>query len=114
MKNKHKRQFLNTYKWWDYSYLLLAMEHWFDNASKITMEKGVLLHADRTAHRMKICAELCKRIREDNSQRNEVFKSRNYRQGCRKEFYKYTQKRKTANLRLLTDMMNKHLLSFWD
>lgn len=34
MKTKHKNRFLNSYKWWDYSYLLQAMEDWLDNSSK--------------------------------------------------------------------------------
>lgn len=114
MKNKHKRQFLNAYKWYDYSFLLMAMEDWLDNASKVTMKKGTHLNADKVAKKMKICAELCKRVREDEPQRNEVFTQRNYVGNFISEKFSYQEKRRKANLSLLTTMLNKHLLGFWD
>lgn len=115
MKNKHKRQFLNAYKWYDYSFLLMAMEDWLDNASKVTMKKGMHLNVDKVAKKMKICAELCKRVREDNTQTNKVFITRNNKDfRVMRESHKYLVKRRKENLSLLTTMLNKHLLGFWD
>jgi hypothetical protein len=114
MKNKHKRQFLNNYKWYDYSFLLMAMEDWLGNASKVTLKRGTHLNADKVAKKMKICAELCKRVREDVTQSNHVFLSRNHSNSFLYEKYQYSDKRRKANLSLLTTMLNKHLLGFWD
>jgi hypothetical protein len=116
VKNKHKRQFLNTYKWYDYSFLLMAMEDWLDNASKVTMKKGMHLNADRVAKRMRILAELARRIREESLQTNKVFTCRNFNgyDGDVFEKYDYRHKRTEANLKMFTDMLNKHLLGFWD
>jgi hypothetical protein len=115
MKNKHKRQFLNAYKWYDYSFLLLAMEDWLNNASKVTAKRGTHINADKTAKRMKVMAELAKRIREDNLQTNKVFTSRNNKDiRVMWESHKYLVIRRKETLSLLTTMMNKYLLGFWD
>ncbi len=116
MKNKHKRQFLNAYKWYDYSFLLLAIEDWLENASKITAKRGTHINADKTAKKMKVMAELAKRIREENIQCNKVFNCRNvvgFDSGVF-EKYEHRRKRTEANLKMFTNMMNKYLLGFWD
>ena len=66
MKSKHKRLFHQVFKWWDYDFLLQAMELWFSEASKRTESEGVHKAHKRIAKRMKTCHELIRRIRNDN------------------------------------------------
>ena len=63
MKNKAKRQFHNQFKWWDYSYMLEAIELWASNASYKHLTKGHHLNNEVVAKDLKILAELAKRLR---------------------------------------------------
>ena len=66
MKNRHKRQFLETFKWYDYSYLLQAVELWCANASKMHLTKGHHLNNEVVAKDLKVLAELAKRLKNDD------------------------------------------------
>ena len=72
MKNKHKRTFHQVFKWYDYDFLLQAMELWFSEASKRTESEGVHKAHKCTAKRMKLCYELLRRIRNDDYNDNVV------------------------------------------
>lgn len=73
MKNKHKRQFLNNYKWWDYSYLLLCISDWCSKASEMQLEKGSHLSHKKVSRSLKIAAELATRLQEANYEDTRFF-----------------------------------------
>lgn len=65
MKNKHKRNFLSHYKWYDYCFLLQAIEDWCEHASKMTHKHGTHLNHKQKAKTLKILSLLAKRMSED-------------------------------------------------
>lgn len=64
MKNKHKRQFLNTFKWFDHTYLLDSISLWCLNASKYHLERGHHVNNAKVSRSLKIAAELATRLQE--------------------------------------------------
>ena len=123
MKTKHKNRFLNSYKWWDYSYLLQAMEDWCDNASTQHSKHGHLVSSDKTAKQMKVAAALIKRIREDeyHNNLNKVFPCRN-KTAMDKfclgehslEWNMDSDLLRKQDLQYLMKFMEKHILGWWD
>jgi hypothetical protein len=116
MKNKHKRQFVNSYKWWDHSFLFMAIRDWLDNASKMTLKHGVHINNEKTARKMKIIALAIDAYVQDELQSNKVFKSRNYI-GLYKfdlEKHEWRKKRQDARKQYIFDMLSKHIEGFWD
>ena len=123
MKTKHKNRFLNSYKWWDYSYLLQAMEDWLENSSKQHSKHGHLVGSDKTAKQMKVAAALIKRIREDeyHNNLNKVFPCRNKTvmdKFCLgKHALEWNPKEdllRKQDLQYLMKFMEKHILGWWD
>ena len=124
MKTKHKNRFLNSYKWWDYSYLLQAMEDWLENSSKQHSKHGHLVSSDKTAKQMKVAAALIKRIREDeyHENLNKVFLCRNKTIGKDKiclmgESFQYnvdSDLLRKQDLQYSMKFMEKHLFGWWD
>ena len=123
MKTKHKNRFLNSYKWWDYSYLLQAMEDWLENSSKQHSKHGHLVSSDKTAKQMKVAAALIKRIREDeyHDNLNKVFPCRN-KTAIDKfclgehalEWNRDSDLLRKQDLQYLMKFMEKHILGWWD
>lgn len=140
MKRQHKRRFLEAYKWWDHSYLLLAMEDWLSNAAKKhATSPWQSVNSKSTIKHMKTCAALCKRIREDEYAYpsvwpaisseitwapfenglsemkvvNKLPNARTYERFITKRM-KHENSMRKADLELLTKLLNKHLLTFWD
>lgn len=142
MKRQHKRRFLEAYKWWDHSYLLQAMEDWLTNAAK--KHSTSIWRSSNTPSiikHMKTCAALCKRIREDEyllthpviwpkyscdvvheplsnggvemKWVNKLPNERIYEKFAGKQWER-TNKMRKQDLELLTKLLNKHLLTFWD
>lgn len=140
MKRQHKRRFLEAYKWWDHSYLLQAMEDWLTNAAK--KHSTSIWRSSNTPSiikHMKTCAALCRRIREDeyaypsiwptisseitwstfennlSEMRiiNKLPDEKTYERFITKR-YKHENEMRKADLELLTKLLNKHLLTFWD
>lgn len=64
MKNKHKRQFLDTFKWFDHTFLLDAIQIWCLNASKQHLIKGHHTNNKKVSRSLKIAAELATRLQE--------------------------------------------------
>lgn len=64
MKNKHKRQFLNNYKWFDHAYLLSCISDWCSNASRMHLIKGHHTNHKKVSRSLKIAAELATRLQE--------------------------------------------------
>ena len=127
MKKTHKVKFLSSYKWYDYSYLLQAMEDWLDNASKQSSKHGSLTRSPQTAKEMKIAASLIKRIREDEiyTKKNEVFEGKNITHDSdvvkllgmepftQTKHHLVTEHRK-QDIKFMFDFIAKHLLTWWD
>lgn len=53
-------------KWWDYSFLLEAMEKWLRLHSEKVLSEGTHLYGHKYAKRALVMAELLKRIQEDD------------------------------------------------
>lgn len=73
MKNKHKRQFNNTFHWWDYHYLLEAMHTWLVAAEKGHRAKGTSINAEKKADRIKVARLMCERALEGRSMTDRIF-----------------------------------------
>lgn len=141
MKNKHKRQFLNGYKWWDYCYLLQAIEDWTAHAAKMHETKGNTVSADKIAKKLKIVSTLCKRIKEDDysdktaiwpkvsselyfgepDERGLMELSTSNHKPDKKTYDRYftkhmehQKKQRENDLAYLMLFMKKHMFSFWD
>ena len=133
MKNKFRRQLMTKFSWWDHSYFLELMETWLREASRMHNSKGHFTSSNKVARQMLIAATLCKRIREDDyknpfwfgevgigfniekhSPRSRVF----FTYKPNKKVFKYCQnkqaKQKKADLEMLTSIINKNLLGWWD
>ena len=141
MKNKHRRQFLNSYKWWDYCYLLQAIEDWCLHAAKMHESNGNTLNADKIAKKLRVVSALCKRIKEDDYSDKtaiwpkvsaELFFGEPDERGLRelslkshtpdkktydRYFTKHVEhhkKQRQQDLDYLMNFMKKHMFSFWD
>lgn len=121
MKSKHKSRFVNSYKWWDYSYLLLAMEDWLNNSSKEFKTKGCHVGSEKQSKQMKIAASLIKRIREDEvyDKPNKVFNNRNVSYGdLGSEFtstkWETSRSQRLQDLDYLFKFMKRNMFSWWD
>ena len=142
MKNKHKRTFHQVFKWYDYDFLLQAMELWFSEASKRTESEGVHKAHKCTAKRMKLCYELIRRIRNDDYNDNVILFPKvehkwNINYGHvdfdrmfndpenyypdKETYQKYlvinlkrARQQKQRDLDYLAELMKKYLFSFWD
>lgn len=127
MKNKHKQRFLQAYKWWDYSFLLQAMEDWCENASKQHSKHGHLVCSKDTAKQLKLVSALIKRIREDDvySLQCKVFNSKNATydgavvKALQLEPFTRTKveienKQRKQDLQYLFKIMEKKMFSWWD
>lgn len=66
MKNKHKRQFVNTFKWWDYGFLMEAISLWCDNASKQQYKNGISVNHKSKAKILKELSVLAKRLQDND------------------------------------------------
>lgn len=129
-RNVSKFAMRKAYFWWDYLYLFEHMHDWFEYASKRHNEWGMCASRDKTSRQLAIASEICKRLStgyiEENAY-NVVFgpdylrrpitfpytpteeESRKYAQLYifEKQSYKY-------HLELLTKLISKHSLTWWD
>lgn len=129
-RNVSKFAMKKAYFWWDYSYLFGHMHDWFEYASKRYKERGVCTSSDKTSRQLAVASEICKRLStgyiEENAY-NVVFgpdylrglitfpytpteeESKKYTKLCRfeKQSYEY-------HLELLTKLISKHSLTWWD
>lgn len=139
MKNKHKRAFTNAYKWWDYTYLLQAIHDWAEAAAKGQEHHSHHLGAHKSARQLKVVAHLCKRIIDDDYSAPFWFShvKLNHNFGDREELdngagyyqvhFSYVPNEKTyklvrdkkmkqreKDLKMLTELMNKYMFTWWD
>lgn len=125
---------------WDHCFLLMLMEAKFRRMAVAIGDEGHLLKADRSGKQLRTCAELCRRIREDNYLDNltgpveyktwwtpvddfegaheyhcEISKDgKPLPDGQFREWCKMAERNKKNDLDYLCLMMRKHLLSWWD
>lgn len=119
-----------AYPWYDYSSFYAHMQDWFEYASKRYTERGVCKGSDKVAKQMAVAAEICRRFAtsylEDNAY-NVVF-GPEYR-GTPKKFpwsptdderkkyaqlWKVEERDQKYHLELLTKIICKHSLMWWD
>ena len=101
---------MNKYHWYDYSFLLQAIQDWLDNSSKQHKENGVLVRSNRTAKEMLIASNLIKRINDSDIyyKPNMVFNTKN------KFLYISSEKQEKQDINYLFDFMKKHIQGWWD
>lgn len=132
VKNKARRQFQQNYKWWDYSYLLLAMRDWLIHAAKMTDKRGITLNGPKYARRMRVAAALCDRILQDDyGDKTAIFPkvycdfehgfaNRTYYpdeatyQKYMTIHYKHRETQKQRDIEYLMWYIGKHLQTWWD
>jgi hypothetical protein len=115
MKNKLKRKFLETYKWWDHSYLFMAIRDWLYHAHDNTIKHGAHVNSHKHTRKMKTIALAIDKYLDDDIQTNYAFDCRNITLGSGKsEQWKHANKRRVALKQFIFDMLNKHVESFWD
>lgn len=140
MKKRHRTRFINTYKWWDYTFLLQAVEDWCNHSSKMHSKHGMSLNSGSKAKVLKTMASLCRRIREDDYKydgvfvrhqecdigfidldggysqvvfTNHTFGEEAYREYVLKR-HDYEKSQKQQDLDYLCKLVSKHLFSLWD
>jgi hypothetical protein len=94
---------------WDYVYLLRVMEAKMRWMSVCLRDHGHLLHSDRYARQLAVCAALAKRIREDNYHENLI--------DVDITSYKYwsrAERNRKNDLAYLGKMIGKYLSHWWD
>ena len=106
------------YRRWDYSGLLQFMETCSRDMSK-AHTTGNLVRSEQTAKELLIVAELVKRIREDEYVFNKgymefVQKEHQLPKNKAKSFYKLVDRNRKADLELLTKILKRKLLTWWD
>lgn len=135
MKNKHKRVIMQQFPWYDYSYLLGAIELWCSQASEMHKKKGCSLHSDKTSRQLRVAAHLCKRLMDDDYSNpfwfgevtiKSTFHLLEEVSGRRVHFERLPNdkvfrlcqqkqvRQRQADLDMLTKLINKHLFGWWD
>jgi len=119
-----------AYFWWDYSYLFAHMHDWFEYASKRYKERGVCASSDNTSRQLAVASEICKRLStgyiEENAY-NVVFGPKHLRRPITFPFkpteeesrkyrrlHEFEQQSYKYHLELLTKLISKHSLTWWD
>lgn len=123
---------------WDYAYLLELMEFKLRRMDD-AIGNGCLLHRERKAKQMRVCAELCRRIRKDEYYANLTgpvkynswttpceyrdavqLHIEGYRNGVlmtaseARRFYAMAERNRKNDIEYLFLVMRKHLLEWWD
>lgn len=122
---------------WDFCFLLDLLEAKFRWMAVECGDLGHHVGSEREGKQLRVCAELCRRIREDSYYRNltgpveykqwfedkedhSIFHSECYKDGVlmtwdeRRVLYKQAEKARQNDLEYLTTLMRKHLLGWWD
>tara|TARA_Y100000588_G_scaffold244854_1_gene259058 strand:- start:6530 stop:6886 length:357 start_codon:yes stop_codon:yes gene_type:complete len=116
-KKKFVRQFHNNFPWFDHENLIEVMILWIENASKMHHKYSDLVRSESTAKKLKIIAELLKRIRKDEYDTPcKVFTKRNKTSGCGYVYinYKHQYKQRKQDKEYVFKLLAKHLDTFWD
>lgn len=101
---------------WDHSYLLRIMETKMRFMSIHMREYGQVTSALRSSRRLAVCAELSRRIREDNYLENltgKVVSQMRFTPEYQR-WSKMAQRNQKKDMAYLFRMMDKHLLGWWD
>lgn len=133
MKEKHKRLIMQKFPWYDYSYFLELMELWLKEASYKHENQGYCVSSSKTAKQLRIAAHLCKRIREDDYSNpfwfgevaietdfdlQRVNQKVRWRHKPNKKVFRLCQQRqlkqRQKDIKMLTELINKQILGWWD
>jgi hypothetical protein len=123
---------------WDYSSLLELMEFKMRRMAVAIGDKGHLKHGDRHGRQLRVCADLCRRIHQDDYLDNLTgptefrswstptehgtyrFHLETYRNGVImtdaeiRRYYKMAERNRKNDLDYLCRVMSKHFLEWWD
>lgn len=116
---------LKQYHWWDYSQLLSLMKLWVDNASVKHSKDGHLLSSGKKSKQMRVFGLVLERLIEDEYMLQEckVFKAKNipftnFTVGEvnfeMNPYINYENKLRDQDLALMSTLLQKHLLTWWD
>lgn len=119
---------------WDYTFLLKLMEAKFRHMAVECGDKGHHVGSEREGKQLRVCAELCRRIQEDDYicnltgpvKYNSSFED--HPLGTRvttevlkdgapinmRPYYEMAERNRKNDLAYLTTLMRKHLLTWWD
>jgi len=139
MKNKHRRAFIQAYKWYDYTFMLEAIKDWASNSAKMHEKHGVHVGAHKVARQLRIVSHLCDRIAKDDYSVPHWFshvdvhmhfgEEKRYANGSisypaifsyipDEKTYRYVRdkrrKQRQKDLDMLTQLMSKNLFNWWD
>lgn len=108
---------------WDHYYLLHLLEYKLKRMSEYHIKHGITANKAQTARQLKICQLLCKRIKEDDYIQTidipqEWLGYFPQLTGAQKKTitirWDKAIRQQQADIRYLTRIINKHLLSWWD
>lgn len=133
MKEKHKRLIMNKFPWYDYSYFIELMELWLKESAYRHENQGHCVSSGKTAKQLRIAAHLCKRIREDdysnpfwfgevsihsNLDINMPSQKVRWSHKPNKKVFRLCQQRqlkqRQKDIKMLTELINKQILGWWD
>lgn len=133
MKEKHKRLIMQKFPWYDYSYFIELMELWLRESAYKHENQGYCVSSGKTAKQLRIAAHLCKRIREDDysnpfwfgevSIHSSLDITRPSQKVCwshkpNKKVFRLCQQRqlkqRQKDIKMLTELINKQILGWWD
>lgn len=109
-----------AYPWYDFTFFFELMGNWLYNSSLEHKKNGTLMRSDKTAREMLIASEVCKRLSNDYIEDNAhiVVFGPDYLDTDDDKDYKrlrqFTEKSYVFHLDLLTKMIRKHSLTWWD
>ena len=93
---------------WDHSYLLGMMEHKLRRMSK-TLANGITVGCDKNARMTLICANLCKRLNDDN-----YFRKAGEYFGWTSQSVKHARAVQKYDQYLLGHILGKYITHWWD
>ena len=133
MKEKHKRLIMQKFPWYDYGYFLGLMNLWASESARLHETQGHCVGSPKTARQLKLVAHLCERIVKDDYSNPFWFgevkidtdldvtrPSQKLRFSYRpsKKVFKLCQskqqRQRKADIEMLTRLINKNLLGWWD
>jgi hypothetical protein len=92
-------------RYWDWCFLFKIMEFKLRTDSKKYNKWGNHVNSDKEAKRMLVCAELLKRMTDNNYKRSEIGEQ---------SLLKYDDYMRDQDLEYLLKIMKKHVFSWWD
>jgi hypothetical protein len=118
LKRERKEIFLLSYPWYDYGYLLRAVEDWCRYSSEMHQKLGMSVNSPKKAKILKTMAALCKRINEGDYCYYGAIVTRPPADWMYSSYdaraIAYDEKQKQNDLDYLCKLVSKNLFNLWD